>query len=304
MRQVIRAMDPSRPPGLQEVHRPRVRSLTRLAVLPGSFNPLTNAHLALARAALQSGLVDAVDYLLASRTVNKERIEGASLSDRLICLTESTRSEPREGVMLVNRGLYVEQAEDIRLSLPSLEELWFVVGYDKIVQIFDHRYYVDRDAALDRLFTLASFLVSPRDKEGATDLRELLERPENRRYADRIQYRNLAETYRRLSSTRLRQMAKVGGVLTDAPPIVLRFVAETHAYEPPIEMPDGEKIDRYAWREKVIDLLAPFCSSRVEATFPTMVERVIRPDDVGRHWREKVDQGDIAGLIDEVEHQS
>ena len=133
--------------------------------------------------ALASGQVEALDYLIATRTVNKEKIEGASLPDRLLCLEAIIADRAREGILLVNRGLYVEQANLLRDTWPNLAELWFVVGYDKIVRIFDPRYYADVDAALDQLFAKAAFLVAPRGDEGADDLSALLSRGRNRRFA-------------------------------------------------------------------------------------------------------------------------
>ena len=45
--------------------------------------------------------------------------------------------------------------------MPALERLVFLVGFDKIVQIFDPRYYDDREDALRQLFSVASFAVAP-----------------------------------------------------------------------------------------------------------------------------------------------
>ena len=54
------------------------------------------------------------------------------------------------------------------------------------MQIFDPRYYDDREAALRRLFGQAAFLVAPRDEHSAADLAALLGRPQNAPYAGRV----------------------------------------------------------------------------------------------------------------------
>src|SRR5579884_632523 len=100
LRKALRDVDPSLPPKAIEVARLSGDTTRRLALLPGSFNPLTDAHVALADLALESGRVDAVAYLLASRTIDKERVEGAALFDRLICLGEYVKEHPRQGVLL------------------------------------------------------------------------------------------------------------------------------------------------------------------------------------------------------------
>ena len=108
-------------------------------------------------------------------------------------------------MLLFNRGLYVDQALAARTRWPDLDTLLFLVGYDKIVQIFDPRYYDDRDAALQKLFRLASFLVAPRDDATADDFAALLSRPENRPFAARVRSLPLPSAVAAVSSTGLRQ---------------------------------------------------------------------------------------------------
>jgi nicotinamide-nucleotide adenylyltransferase len=190
----------------------------RVGLLPGSFNPPTNAHVALAAAGRASGL-DCVYYVLADRTVDKERVTGIPLADRLALL-----SELGEGVASVPRGLYVDMAEAMRDALPDAE-LVFLVGHDKIVQVFDPRYYQDRDAALEELFSLASFLVAPRGDDDEDDLSELLARPENCRFTDRVAALPLDARYRDASSTRVRQ-----GQSGDVPPVVAAYLARAKPF--------------------------------------------------------------------------
>ncbi len=299
LRDVLRDVDPSLPPRAFEVVALDRGTLRRLALLPGSFNPLTDAHVALADLALESGHVDAIAFLLASRTVDKERVEGASLADRLICLVDHVETHSRQGVLLFNRGLYVDQAEIARQMFPNLDELWFVVGYDKIVQIFDPRYYQDRHDALDRLFARASFLVSTRAPARPRDLDDFLARPENRRYADRVLRLDLPVAYQRLSSTRVRDAALYGTIATTSvPPIVVRFMRDTGAYQPPERAPDGEEIDRYAIREAVVEAVErgdlPVLSSE---SFETLVERLARPAAEGRVLREALRRGDASAVV-------
>ncbi len=249
LRRLVGELDPSGPPAQRIVVTPGAGLAGNVALLPGSFNPPTMAHLALAESALKTGKVDAVCFLLATRTVNKERVEGASLADRLLLLEEITRGHPKLGVVLVNRGLYVDQARIARAALPRLGELWFIVGFDKIVQIFDPRYYAHRDIALDELFRLARFFVAPRGAAGFDDLNQLLNEPQNRPYADRVTPLPLPPEYREVSSSHLRAVAHQTGPLTDVPPIVTRFIEATGAYEPPITDAGGPALDRYAERE-------------------------------------------------------
>src|SRR6266566_2995971 len=158
----------------------------KIIVFPGSFNPPTFAHLALLRQAWQFARVHGpmrIYAALSTHITDKERVERPLLLDRINLLETVLRNHVRHtGIMLFNRGLYVEQAEAVHSSFPQVSNLYFLIGFDKIVQIFDPRYYEDRDAALHELFALAELLVAPRGA-GAAELAQLLDQPENRQFA-------------------------------------------------------------------------------------------------------------------------
>lgn len=227
----------------------------KIIVFPGSFNPPTIAHLALLRQAWQFAGVHGPMYIyaaLSTHITDKERVQRPSLLDRIALLETVLRNHVRHtGIMLFNRGLYVEQAEAVQKTFPEVTKLYFLIGFDKIEQIFDPRYYEDRDQALDELFELADFLVAPRGESGPEELNALLNRPENRQYAGHVHALPLSATYRTISSTNVRQ-----GLLAheqEVPSEVRRFMQETHVYEPPLEQPDGTKIDQYGERMRAIE---------------------------------------------------
>lgn len=219
---------------------PRARLLTgncapgmHLAVLSGSFNPPTRAHLGLAQAALATGQFDRLLFALAVRTINKEQMVGATLEERCAMLAALVEREPRFAVIATNRGLYLDQARAIAAAFaPS--DLAFVVGYDKIVQIVDPRYYVDRAAALRDLFGLSRFLVAPRDGGGREELDRLFRETGQRDYAGRVQFLPLTRMDGRdlaLSSTQVRQRLGRGEDAAWAvPEAVLPVLAHIDAY--------------------------------------------------------------------------
>ncbi len=179
----------------------------RLAALSGSFNPLTIAHGALILRALESGVVDEVSVVIAVHTIDKVESEGASLSDRLISLVCLARDQAKVSVAVTNRGLYAEQAAAYRRSFPGIGELFFLVGYDKIVQILDPRYYQNREQALGELFRQARLIVAPRGEGDLAALERLLSEPANKPFAGGVSWLPLEESYRRLSSSEIRRHA-------------------------------------------------------------------------------------------------
>src|SRR5437868_7065732 len=70
---------------------------------------------------------------LSKRTTDKENVERPLLLDRILLLETVLRHHLRDiGIMLFNRGLYVEQAEGIRAAFPEVTKLYFLLGFDKI----------------------------------------------------------------------------------------------------------------------------------------------------------------------------
>jgi nicotinamide-nucleotide adenylyltransferase len=228
-----------------------------IIVFPGSFNPPTKAHLGLLRQAQRYANRHAPMQLYAAFskvTVDKENVERPLLLDRILLLSEVLQKElPYTGIMLFNRGLYVEEAEAVRNSFPAVKQLFFLIGFDKIVQILDPHYYKDRNGALKDLFNLAQLLVAPRGKDGAEQLAELLNRPENCLFAPFIHELPLSSAYRNMSSTEVREHPEARR--RDVPPEVEEFIRTTHAYEPLVRLPDGTEVDYYGERIKELQKL-------------------------------------------------
>jgi nicotinamide-nucleotide adenylyltransferase len=222
-----------------------------IIVFPGSFNPPTRAHLALLRQARKfanrQGGHWQIYAAMSKQIVDKEAVERMTLLDRIVLLERVLKDKVKgAGILLLNKGLYVEQAEGIRAAFPQVCRLYFLLGFDKMVQILDPRYYTDRDAALRELFRQSQLLVAPRGAEGGNELRQLLALPENRPFASSIHPLDLATEYRNISSTQARQnQTACPGTL---PAEVWDFVERTRPYAPPLRGKDNTEIDLYAER--------------------------------------------------------
>ncbi len=226
-------------------------------VFTGSFNPPTFAHLALLKQA-QRFMREQVDYqplrlyaAFSKHTVDKEGVERPLLLDRILLLrTLLQRRLPHVGILLFNRGLYVEQAEAIRASFPRVRRIFFLMGFDKIEQILDPRYYEDRDAALLALFRQAELFVAPRGTAYEDDLTALLDLPQNRQFAQFIHPLPFDPLYKDISSTHLRQNSSA--YAHDVPQEVRQFMQETRAYAPPVRRADGSMVDVYVARVQAL----------------------------------------------------
>ena len=235
----------------------------QIIVFPGSFNPPTTAHLAMlgqarqfARQQVSLGEEMRLYAAMSKHIVDKERVERPLLLDRIMLMETLLQDRsPRTGIMLFNRGLYVEQAEGVRASFPGVKKLYFLLGFDKIVQILDPRYYENRDVALHQLFALAELLVAPRGQDGPGVLKELLEQPHNQPFARYIHTLPLDTTYRDISSSRIRQHSSDNEYTQDTPQGVRQFMQETRAYAPPLRLEDGTLVDYYEERVKAMQAI-------------------------------------------------
>jgi nicotinate-nucleotide adenylyltransferase len=108
-----------------------------LGVFPGTFNPPTKAHLALARAAL--GVVDEVVFVLPRVFPHKE-YEGASFEERIGMLEMALAGEPRMSIASTEHGLFIDIARECRAAYGEGVELYFLCGRDAAERIVNWDY--------------------------------------------------------------------------------------------------------------------------------------------------------------------
>jgi len=105
---------------------------SRLGVLPGTFNPLTVAHLALAQAALDH--VEQVLFVL-PRAFPHKPYEGASFQQRIEMLRAAVRDSAAFSVAASDGGLFVEIAAECRAAYGEEASLSFLCGRDAAERI-------------------------------------------------------------------------------------------------------------------------------------------------------------------------
>jgi len=139
-----------------------------IGVYPGSFNPPTVAHLAIARAAVeQCGLVR-VDLVLSREALGKEDRDLVAIEDRADVLRAIAATRDWLGVRVTDDRLIGDIAEGYDVV---------ILGADKWVQINELHWYggsVDeRDAVLARLPHIAGAPRPPFDLTGVTTVLEV-----------------------------------------------------------------------------------------------------------------------------------
>jgi hypothetical protein len=126
----------------------------RLGCYPGSFNPPTVAHLAIAAAAVEACGLDRVDLVVSRVALAKESVIRPSLDDRIAVLRSVVEARsPWLGLVVSDRQLLVDLASGYDV---------LVLGADKWAQVLDPSFYgsvAERDTAVAGLPALA---VAPR----------------------------------------------------------------------------------------------------------------------------------------------
>ena len=290
LRDRLQSLDSAAPPVACLLSAPPHPPPQRLGVLCGSFNPLTLAHVVLAQHACRAFHLDQLLYTVAKVTVDKERVTGMGLEDRLLLLLLHVERQQHLGVALVNRGLYFEQAQAFQSLFDTRVELFFIVGMDKLVQILDARYYQDRAAALEQLFALTSLVVANRGDMARRAFDELLQRPDNQPYRDAIHFLPLPESVVDLSSTAIRKtMSEATNLSAHVPAEVVRFLTEARPYAAPgsdTEDEQEDEINAYAVRLTLFDRLVTVRDwAEQHVDFQQLLSQALAPDPRGRALR-------------------
>jgi hypothetical protein len=127
--------------------------VTRIGAYPGSFNPPTTAHLAIADAARRQRRLDRVDLVISRVTLAKEHVELPLLEHRVGVLERIGRRLPWLGVRITEAQLLADIAEGYDVV---------VMGADKWTQVNDVSWYGDEAARARALARLPEPVVVPR----------------------------------------------------------------------------------------------------------------------------------------------
>jgi len=121
-----------------------------VAAFPGSYNPPTVAHLAMAEAAVRQCGLERVDLVLSRSALGKETVLRPTVEERAGVLRAVAATRPWLGVVVTESRLLADIAAGYG---------WLVLGADKWTQVLDPSFYggsaAERDAALARLPRLA-----------------------------------------------------------------------------------------------------------------------------------------------------
>ena len=127
----------------------------RVGVYPGSFDPLTIAHVEIAAAAATHASLDRVDLAISREPLGKEAHHQVPIEDRVAAIGRAAGSRPWLGVVVTEARLIT----DIAHGYDAV-----IMGADKWAQVNDRAWYGGSSDARDAaLALLPRILVAPRD---------------------------------------------------------------------------------------------------------------------------------------------
>ena len=199
----------------------------RLGVLGGAYNPITRAHLLLARYAREQFELNEVIFVLPKILPNKPLV-GASVEQRLEMMRLGIRGIPYISLGVCSHGLFLDICTALEQIYPQKPEIFFITGRDAAERILTWP-YDDPAAALARMF--AGFQLLVFEREGKLDL------PDNsliQHYSNRIHSLEVGKQLNRISSTEVRRRARAGLPIDElVPPAVANYIKTSKVYNAP-----------------------------------------------------------------------
>jgi nicotinate-nucleotide adenylyltransferase len=111
----------------------------RLALFGGTFDPIHDAHLALARRALERFQFERILFVPAAHPPHKSGITHASYADRVRMAELACAGEPRFEVSRLEentaRSYSILTVEKVRATLTPEDEIYFLIGADAFAEV-------------------------------------------------------------------------------------------------------------------------------------------------------------------------
>ncbi len=229
------SLDPQNTPVVQFVHRATPRQPRHIGILDASFNPLTLAHEALVHHAQNAFNFDEIVLLLAKTNVDKV-LFGADLSQRLAMMVNYADSDTQLDACLSIAGCsharFIDKAHALRAHFLSNAQIYFLIGHDTLIRIFDPHYYTDMPAELKVLFSLCHIVSANRENPSREVFYRFMSRPECTPFANRVHPLQLPPSFGNISSTEVRKRIRAGDPITDlVPESIAQFIETFDLYK-------------------------------------------------------------------------
>lgn len=188
--------------------------MASVAIFGGVFDPIHNAHLAVARAAADRFRLDRIFFVPNYRPPHKGGVTHAPYEDRFRMVEIACALDPRfEASRLeegAERSYSIDTIEKLRVTLRPEDELFFIIGADAFAEL--HTWHRWQDVVRSVRFIVVSRPGYSYDVPAGTKV-------------DRLDDLELMT-----SSSYLRERLKTGNKELDAPPCVIEYIRHHRLY--------------------------------------------------------------------------
>ena len=224
------SLDPQSSPVVRFVHRSAPPQPKHIGILDASFNPLTLAHEALVHHAQDTFNFDEIVLLLAKTNVDKA-LFGADLGQRLAMMVNYADSDTQMDTCLSIAGCsharFIDKAHALRAHFSPDTQIYFLVGHDTLIRVFDPHYYIDMPAELKVLFSLCHIVSANRENPSREVFHRFMARPQCAPFVNRVHPLQLPPSFGNISSTEARKRIRAGDPITDLVPESIAQFIET-----------------------------------------------------------------------------
>jgi nicotinate-nucleotide adenylyltransferase len=194
----------------------------RLGVLGGAYNPITRAHLLLARYSREQCKLDEIIFVLPKILPNKPLV-GVSVEQRLEMMRLGISGIPYISLGVCSHGLFLDICLALQQIYPQKPEIFFITGRDAAERILTWC-YDDPAAALAEMFAVLQLLVF--ERKGKL---QLPENPLIQKYLNRIHTLEMEENLDKVSSTEVRQRMSEGRSIGELVPTEVAVYIQKHS---------------------------------------------------------------------------
>ncbi|OZJ02673.1 hypothetical protein BZG36_04048, partial [Bifiguratus adelaidae] len=201
-----------------------------MAILDSSFNPPTKAHKQLLLSTLSTLDVSFDHVLLLFSTKNADKaLEGATVEDRVDMMIASAQhvfdthpEVPPITVALTHHAKFADKAKAIRQHVHGEPLLYFILGYDTLIRLFDGKYYLPLavERALTPFFETSRVVCANREGFPDDDVQQFWTSAQVQPFKDKIYHIQLNAIDASISSTKAREakgnMDALSAIVDDA----------------------------------------------------------------------------------------
>src|SRR5215471_26613 len=210
----------------------------RLGVFASSFNPVTNAHVALMEQAASVFLLDEVLALAGLSNADKADYD-SPLEARVEMLGLALDGVEHVSIGISSTPFFVDMIDPISRACSTAESLYFIVGFDTFVRIIDRegrylakykRSFSNTLEALEYLVSAGCLIVASRAGKGEREIADLLG-GELSRFGERILSLDFPPDLGERSATEVRQLLLAGRPMSGlVAPSVAAFIRANRLY--------------------------------------------------------------------------